>query len=458
MASLAFLDGPHPYVVEETYCYLRVRPFWYQLALGWIPRYFIFIIILGTYGSIYCYVRHKFHSFSRNDTENPTQGHLPHPYHSSQPAPSITHSLMPNSSQTSRLEKETTSTPNQARPKGTRSYSTRSMITASFRRGSTASSLPIYLNRSPLKRNLSSPERRSSFSSYPGKHQIPSSLYPGTLQIPPALYSSAQKNNSAEPEVSAQAPITPWLAFLVRDYSSTSTPDLSQQSSGVRAVNLLPNYFDYYRSRKSKLLSRKRKWANQTVIRAELIVARDRIQRQLRFLFIYPMIYLGMWIVPFISHSMQFESRLLNHPPFSMTCVTTVSICIQAFVDCWLFSTREKPWRHIPGNDGSFWGSFKFWTGWTGVRHLNVYKTGPGKTRDEMVREARDAYQRRDDELAQRRNRLDLPAVNSEYSSSQRSNSERTWWDFDRAATDLEAMNSVEEEVHVYNSTERCSN
>src|SRR5437016_4519563 len=60
-ASLAFINNNNDsYVSEGTYCYLPVRPFWYRLALTWIPRYLIFIIILGIYASIYYYVRYKF--------------------------------------------------------------------------------------------------------------------------------------------------------------------------------------------------------------------------------------------------------------------------------------------------------------------------------------------------------------------------------------------------------------
>ena len=31
------------------------------------------------------------------------------------------------------------------------------------------------------------------------------------------------------------------------------------------------------------------------------------------------------------------------------------------FADVSVFCWRERPWRHIPGSDGSFLGSFAFW-------------------------------------------------------------------------------------------------
>ena len=52
---------------------------------------------------------------------------------------------------------------------------------------------------------------------------------------------------------------------------------------------------------------------------------------------------------------------------------------------------------------------------------------GPGKTREEMVREARAAYKRRDEEMAQRkeqvvRNNADAPAEGAR-------RGERSWWE-----------------------------
>lgn len=46
-------------------------------------------------------------------------------------------------------------------------------------------------------------------------------------------------------------------------------------------------------------------------------------------------------------------------PSFVLGVFVIVSSSIQAGVDCILFSWIERPWRHIPGSDGSFMGSFK---------------------------------------------------------------------------------------------------
>jgi len=157
----------------------------------------------------------------------------------------------------------------------------------------------------------------------------------------------------------------------------------------------------------------------------EMIRSREKISRQLRFLFIYPLVYIGMWALPFVSHVIQYDDRLAFRPPFALDCITTISICLQGAVDCWLFSTREKPWKSIPNTDGSLLNSVKFWSGWRGVNRRSSV-SGPGRTREEMVREARAAYRRRDEELAQRRSEITSVATASDAINIRR---ERSWWD-----------------------------
>jgi G protein-coupled receptor GPR1 len=154
-----------------------------------------------------------------------------------------------------------------------------------------------------------------------------------------------------------------------------------------------------------------------------MLKTRDKISRQLRFLFIYPLVYIGMWIFPFVSQIMQYDDKYALNPPFGLTCVTTICVCSQAAVDCWLFSTRERPWKHIPGTDGGFFSSLKPWTGWKGFSKRRV-KAGPGKTREEMNREARSAYRRRDEEMAQRKSEAGIAAA-----LQNPSRPEKSWWE-----------------------------
>jgi hypothetical protein len=88
---------------------------------------------------------------------------------------------------------------------------------------------------------------------------------------------------------------------------------------------------------------------------------RARIHRQLRLMFIYPLVYTFMWLIPFIQHCLNYSDRFATHPVFFLRISTAICITSIGFVDCLIFSVREKPWRSIPTSDGTLWGSFAVW-------------------------------------------------------------------------------------------------
>jgi G protein-coupled receptor GPR1 len=88
---------------------------------------------------------------------------------------------------------------------------------------------------------------------------------------------------------------------------------------------------------------------------------RRAIQRQLRILFIYPIVYMLMWLIPFVSHCLSYSDRFAQHPVFAISLMSSFCQCFMGFADVSVFCWRERPWRHIPGSDGSFLGSFAFW-------------------------------------------------------------------------------------------------
>ncbi|KAF2492009.1 hypothetical protein BU16DRAFT_100712 [Lophium mytilinum] len=90
---------------------------------------------------------------------------------------------------------------------------------------------------------------------------------------------------------------------------------------------------------------------------------RARIQRQIRLQFIYPLIYVCMWIFPFTLHCLQYQDRYAQHPPFALSILVVLCLTSMGTVDCLIFSLRERPWRHMPRSDHTFWGSFVCWHG-----------------------------------------------------------------------------------------------
>ena len=68
------------------------------------------------------------------------------------------------------------------------------------------------------------------------------------------------------------------------------------------------------------------------------------IKKQLRFMFLYPVVYLLMWLAPFVSHCYRYTKIA---PPFTLDTLALASATLQGAADCIIFMLREKPWRHI---------------------------------------------------------------------------------------------------------------
>lgn len=139
-----------------------------------------------------------------------------------------------------------------------------------------------------------------------------------------------------------------------------------------------------------------------------------------------------MWVVPFINHVLQYNDKLALNPPYGLTCATVIFVALQCAVDCWLFSTREQPWRHIPTNEsGTFWGSFLLWRGAERRRSSTSFGascavSGPGKSRAEQIAGARLAYRRREWETeAARVGDAERRRIRGEAAGEM----ERNWWD-----------------------------
>ncbi|MCJ1472317.1 hypothetical protein MMC13_000964 [Lambiella insularis] len=87
------------------------------------------------------------------------------------------------------------------------------------------------------------------------------------------------------------------------------------------------------------------------------LVQRHRdIKRKLRLLFIYPLVYMLMWLIPFISHCLQYSDSYSKSPSYLLAFFVVGSLGLQGTVDSILFSTREKPWRHLNRHRFFGWG------------------------------------------------------------------------------------------------------
>ncbi|TGO66853.1 hypothetical protein BELL_0930g00020 [Botrytis elliptica] len=430
-ASLAFVNDHEAYVAQGTYCYLPVRPFWYRLALSWIPRYIIFITIVTVYVSIYFYVRFRFRGFENSHSQDSCDSTRRNQVRRSLPPPAlilngpVTEIRRPSAAYVTERRKQSSSTLESLA--NMRNNAHQFMWTSVFHSRNRTHSV------SPPS-EISAPDT----DSYAGAStpQIVSEITSPAILMPQQILN---------PLPHPQFRNTSWRESIARRLSLDSNgsvyihPATLQQQNGSAEQG---NPYDMY------LVNSR----GQDLTVSEMIRTREKIRRQLRFLFIYPLVYLGMWTVPFVFHILQFNDNLAVNPPFAINLLATVFICAQGAVDCWLFSTREKPWKHIPGTDGTFFGSLKFWVIFFG-KGKERQGHGPGKTRNEMAREARQAYKRRDQELAQRR--FEAQAGNGVV--MERGRGDRSWWDVegaDRLGTvgvgaGVAAMTPVQEEFSI---------
>lgn len=319
LSGLAFINNSDSYVTDGTYCYLPVRPFWYRLALSWIPRYLIFIIILGIYASIYFYVRYKFQGFSgeghhmqNDETLDSTQ--IETLRRASRPItpPLMSHGLIPVSRQASANEveasKRSASIPEaQRKPSMTRRPSVHQfMFLASF--------------TTKVQPQIPTP---------PSELSVDSDSFIG----PVAHYADIPASPPSVHSMSSQPQETSWRDPFVHPFSPQQFESQNTQLS-------MPENLPVTRVRHgdtdtsspiSQLQLQLTTSRGENLTDLEMLRTRDKIRRQLRFLFIYPLVYIGMWIVPFVSHVMQYDDRYAVNPPFGLTCFTTICICSMYF-------------------------------------------------------------------------------------------------------------------------------
>jgi len=284
LPSLAFVNQDHDaYVSQGTFCTLPVRPFWYRLALSWIPRYLILIVILGVYMTIYVYTRRTFGSFD-----------------------------------------------------------------GKFSSGST------------ISRDIGTPKSSRKSQEMP---------FPSDLGISPCARDSGTPSTckpSLGPGIAHRRPRMSYFPSWIRYSFSQSTP-IPSVSSETRAPNasptkLTPILSPQSQQRQSETFSRTA-FRTPTLAEAlhdpDLLIKKVRkpspdpnntlqkrhqaIQRQLRKIFIYPLVYLLMWIPAFINHCYFYTKS--HDPPYILSCVSLTCLCLQCAVDCLIFSIREKPWR-----------------------------------------------------------------------------------------------------------------
>ena len=302
MAALAFTSNYGAYMSQGPNCSLPVRPFWHRLAISWIPRYVVLLTILALYMAIYIHAEHQF----------------------------------------------------------TDSKIFRGRLTCSVRKVSVAvaGTLPHDMNRhKSLKSRLTpAPTPAGTAQSSPLQTQ---SNEPDPLHITSAstLNSFSTRHGSA----ATGAPLIKWA-------NVEKTPHQQDFADRAEAVDgEVPGPSEPPRGCRSPSAAtqttndRNPSAAVSQIVGEEMHKKRNAIRRQLRLLFVYPVVYFVVWLIPFVQNMLNFKQSFATRPIFPLLLLSYASVAIMGAVDVLVFSLRERPWRHIPGRDGTVKGSFKFW-------------------------------------------------------------------------------------------------
>lgn len=319
MASLAFIRSEQGYLLQGAYCTLPIRPFWYLLALTWIPRYLIALTIIGLAIAIYAYVGLEFRSF-RNANQGTTI--------------TTTNSVVRTADH--ELVRANTDITQRILDPG---------------RGA-----------SSIAHDISSAQRTATV--VPFSHE--QNLFKDTEVKDMASMQGSQKRSPGLPSNRSPA-IRPILfripsSFAIGPLDSTpgipQSPTPSRQHAGDIAGTVCSAPADLEPKQ-----SPSREPFPMSSVQRHMAHQHRRIYRQLRLMFIYPIVYTLMWLIPFVHHCLQYSNFFAARPIYTIRLAGTLCMALMGLVDCLIFSIREKPWRSIATSNGTLWGSFFVWDG-----------------------------------------------------------------------------------------------
>ena len=282
MPALAFAGGnSYAYISQGSFCYLPVRPIWYRITLSWAPRYLILGTIVLIYLVIYIYCKSTFGMFSPNISSTGTT---------------------------------TTGGATSDDSGGAAEAQARAPLD---RRGcALGNDQETPINGGALKSST-----RSSVKAARPNDRIDWPLAPA---CPVVLDEDTHEPASSDPD---------------------SPTDVSNQRSKTDPIGdktyRIPTLMEalHDKSLAAVAIDRSRDDPNEALSKRH-----KAIRRQLRYMFVYPTIYLLMWLMPFVNHCYLYTK--VHHPPFSLNTVSLVSLLLQCTVDCLIFSVKEKPWRY----------------------------------------------------------------------------------------------------------------
>ncbi|KAK1836818.1 G protein-coupled glucose receptor regulating Gpa2-domain-containing protein [Podospora conica] len=433
IASMAFINGKG-YENVGHYCYLDRSAGWRRMALSWIPRYIISTTIIVIYAFIYFYIRGRMIDYGRRSSGFVEDAALRTPM----PAvPSLSYHGLLSSAATSRRGSAADSVVTKTRQ---RSISSASSV------GLTHDGFATHTHA------VASHSRRTVEWAWTGFPQQATSEKVGGADDPPdplapVLENISEPSPTHAPRDAHHPDIEPLERSLAPQPQHTSHTNRTTRPSPVESVaqptpappTLTGSFRQKFRTRPNPLSSTFRPKPplslaptadtdpivlSSAFLEPGLEQNRDKVRRQLRSLFMYPLVYIIVWVFPFVSHVMGYDDSVRPGDPEWLLILGIISLCGQGTVDCALFTFRERPWRQARGG---FWESL-----WKRLRLFDsdVSSWGlSGRTQEEMLVDGKLARQRRDEEEVWERMRRESP-VQAGVKGVDRG-PVREWWDVD---------------------------
>lgn len=421
MASLAFVESPG-YANTGMFCYLPSNPIWKRLALSWIPRYLALASILFLCVGVYIYARVLMNRFgagnnSPGNSLSKTSGFesldpIQQPSATVPPMPTIKyHGLIPSSNASQRNScvimedhppRSSLNTLNSFHVDVPGSSHANKLHSArTTRRGS------AQMWMSNFGTDLTAQEEQVEIDSYDstGSTRCGSD----DVTAPLATYTKSDfQQQTHDP-----APIQPAAMMQNAYYFSTA---------GTSKAQPVPNLFSILNRKEERLQNAENNLVlTQSDINAPgTVKARENLLRQLRLLFIYPIVYVAIWILLFIVQLTGYGKGA----PYGMRLASIVFLCCHGLADSLVFSLKEKPWRHSQTSNQTFKHiNLRFWK-----RRQEAPNVGArvGRTRDEMTLDSRFAKARREQEQAERE-----MGRQTDQNSRKAAGAAPNWWDRD---------------------------
>lgn len=341
-AGLAFINPRNAYMAQGAFCSIPLRPYWYRLGLFWIPRYLVWIYIVYVAFRIYRHVGSEFRIFgqekaSDSSVDMPGQSSVNRAQSLARRQEQLRrHSRQwssPNTSQArhesvnERIAPDDTSVSPKTSARSSRRDSNASEPWNASHRHSTPN-WTSDLNDFGFDKGSTPPVSASVPTSRRGSRQITAiGNFPGL-----EMWSMSQQRQGSVASISTRKSSLALsaVATLARidegNGTPTDLPSSPRQAAGVAMKQ-----------------------------------RRRAIQRQLRLLFIYPVVYMILWMIPFVVNIMNYTDYYAQHPVYALQILQVFTLTAMTHVDVVVFCWRERPWKHIPGADGTFFGSFTWW-------------------------------------------------------------------------------------------------